>query len=202
MGHFFSHRTLGLSLALALLLIGVASAPALAVSYANDGPAQKASHSEGGILVTGSGLLNFSGGILAVAGGLSDTTVDHVEYLSFTAEGPNLFSGFSIVGGGKGNTNGGEMDSFEIEGFNAAGASVGVFNYQGSGLFFAPFFDDHVARLGAGPLKTIRVKAAGDVYWIEGAGGSFVPIPEPSATATLLLAAVLSARRYRNRQVL
>jgi hypothetical protein len=179
------------------LSAGVASADT--VNWSDDGTFTTASWSEGGVLVTGSADLNFLNlNGIGVVGGF-DSVVDSGEWLEFEAEGPVAFSLATFSGGSITNVDGGSIDSFLLEGFDSSGASVGSFDYEGSGLSI--LFDDFVGRLGQGPVNKFRLTATGDTYRIGGLAFQLAEepslVPTPSAALGGLVLMGLAALRRR-----
>ena len=173
---------------------GAAEASGATVNWFDDGTFQTNLYEEAGVRVTGSGLMSFDFSGVGVVGGVADNTVDPGEYLEFEAIGPNVFASAEFNSGFTGGLDGGDFDSFTIEGFLTDGTSVGTFDYQGLGLAFF-IDDDWVARLGAGPLNKIRLAATGDRYRISAMDFTFVPAP--GAAALLGLGALGALRRRR-----
>lgn len=193
-----------LPVAVLLACLGTASG-ATSIFYTDNGNFQAASHSEGGVVITGSGPLSVTSHFgLGVVGGDFSDEVDPAgdgpdEYLHFTAEGASLFHYFALPASGAGswglgNLDGGLIDSFTIEGFDAQGTSVGTFNYAGSGVKI--WEDEFVSRLGAGPLDAVRLTASGDRYWLGA-----IAIPEPHGLGLLCAAAVAVTARRRRAEV-
>ena len=163
-----------------------------------------ASHSQGGVLVTSSGMLDIAGGTVGVYGGVGNNGVDPAglapdEWLQFTAEGDGPFASFKFVSGGMSNFSG-FLDEYTLEGFDDAGVRVGMFDYHNSGVdrHNILFFDDFVARIGVGPLKSIRVTASGDEYELQIIDVTFVP--EPHLAGLLSVGLIFSSRRFSNRR--
>jgi hypothetical protein len=114
------------------------SAMAVQVRFNDPPQGVLASHSQGGVLVTSSGMLDIAGGQLGVYGGAGNNAVDPAglapdEWLQFTAEAEQEFASFKFVSGGMSNFSG-FLDEYTLEGFNDSGARVGMFDYHNSGV--------------------------------------------------------------------
>ena len=168
------------------------------ISYQDDGDFQTSSYIEGGLEVTGSGIINVRNWSPLVIGGLSivggnDSFVDSGEFLEFSTGATTLLRSFEIGSRRLGNLAGPSFDGYSIEGFDALDLSVGTFNYEGSGIVFSD--DDFVARLGGTSLQRIRISATTDSFRIATV---FVDIvPEPSTAILLLGGCVTFLQRRR-----
>jgi len=174
------------------------------INYTDDTNRQAAIYAEGGVEVSGSDLVRITmNSGLGVRGGLDSQWVDDQgsngnEYLDFTSAGDTVFTFFIFQSRSIRNHNGGEINSFTVEGFGPNGDSIGFIDYENSSL--TNLGGNFVAEFGYQPLKTVRVTSTGDhllISAIEIAAEGF-SIPEPNtASLIVVLTGCLATVRFR-----
>ena len=168
------------------------------IDFRDNGNFQAASISEGGVLVTGSNLLNVSGGSFGGIGvvGDDDNFVDDLESLIFEAEGGVRFTSFRVETFLNNSFGNDEVDDFRVEGFDSSGNSLGVFDSFGA----ANIGDlEYVSTLGVSEVHRFEVASVGDSYIASRIRVGFTAVPEPTS-AILLLAGGIGLAVSRRRK--
>lgn len=172
----------------------VAQVTDLTIAFTDDGTFTAPFYDESDVRVSGSGTLNLLelNGI-GVVGGVSDNAVDTGEFLDVEITNGLLFESFIFTSSIVGNLDGGDIDSFFIEGFRADGTSIGTFDFFDSGEGFIS--NEYVSLLGGEPVERFRVASRGDLFRLSSLTITTVPAPGAAALASSVL--VLARRRRR-----